>query len=315
MNITLRQLQVFEKVARRLSFTRAAHELYLTQPAVSMQIKLLEQNLGLPLLERLGKKLYLTEAGREVYRLSRSIATQLQETEQILEALKGTEGGTLTISVVSTVHYFAIRALANFCQNFPKVRIDLKVTNRKGLLRLLEENATDLALMGKPPADWDLIAEPFMDNPLVVIAPPSHPLSQQHAIALDKLEKETFLIREQGSGTRGAVESFFTRKAISISGSMEMNTNTAIIHGVAEGLGLGIVSLHTIRREIDDGSLVVLDVESFPLMRKWYLAHRSGKKLSRVAQAFKDFVRQRAWEFMDHGPKDRKESKPAPIRK
>ena len=302
MNITLRQLQVFEKVARRLSFTHAAQELYLTQPAVSMQIKLLEDNLGLPLLERLGKKLYLTEAGREIYRLSRTIASQLQETEQVLEAIKGTEGGTLTISVVSTVHYFAIRALANFCKSFPKVRIDLKVTNRQGLLRLLEENATDLALMGKPPADWDLIAEAFMDNPLVVIAPPGHPLCQQQEIPLAKLEKETFLIREQGSGTRGAVESFFKRKGLSISGSMEMNTNTAIIHGVAEGLGLGIVSLHTIQRELDDGRLVILNVDSFPLMRKWYLAHRSGKKLSHAAEAFKTFVKEHAWEFMDHAP-------------
>ncbi len=303
MNITLRQLQVFEKVARRLSFTHAAQELYLTQPAVSMQIKLLEDNLGIVLLERMGKKLYLTEAGREIYRLSQTIASQLQETEQALEAIKGTEGGTLTISVVSTVHYFAIQALANFCKCFPKVRIDLKVTNRQGLLRLLEENATDLALMGKPPADWDLIAEPFMDNPLVVIAPPGHPLCQQEAISLHKLEQETFLIREQGSGTRGAVESFFNRKGLSISGSMEMNTNTAIIHGVAEGLGLGIVSLHTIRRELDDERLVILDVESFPLMRKWYLAHRSGKKLSHAAEAFKEFVRERAWDFMDPASK------------
>ncbi len=297
MNITLRQLQVFEKVARRLSFTHAAQELYLTQPAVSMQIKLLEENLGLPLLERLGRKLYLTEAGKEIYRLSRNIANELQETEQILEQIKGTEGGCLTISVVSTVHYFAIHALADFCKSFPKVRIDLKVTNRQGLLRLLEENATDLALMGKPPADWDLIAEPFMDNPLVVIAPPRHPLHTRTKIPLKKLERETFLIREQGSGTRGAVESFFNKKGLSISSSMEMNTNTAIIHGVAEGLGLGIVSLHTIRRELDDGRLVILDVESFPLMRKWYLAHRSGKKLSRAAEAFKTFVRERAWEF------------------
>jgi len=309
MNITLRQLQVFEKVARRLNFTRAAHELYLTQPAVSMQIKQLEENLGLPLIERLGKKIYLTEAGREIYRLSRNIASQLEESEQILEALKGTEGGTLTISVVSTVHYFAIRALANFCQSYPKVRIDLKVTNRQGLLQLLEENATDLALMGKPPADWDLIAEPFMDNPLVVIAPPNHPLSKESQIPLAKLEKETFLIREQGSGTRGAVESFFSRQGISISGSMEMNTNTAIIHGVAEGLGLGIVSLHTIKRELRDGSLVILEVESFPLVRKWYLAHRSGKKLSNLAEAFKEFVRERAWEFMDEPQASSEKSK------
>lgn len=301
MNITLRQLQVFEKVARRMSFTRAAEELYLTQPAVSMQIKQLEESVGLPLFERLGKRLFLTEAGREIYRLSRTIAAQLEETSQTLEALKGTEGGTLTISVVSTVHYFAIRALASYCRKHPKVRIDLRVTNRRGLLQLLEENATDLALMGKPPADWDLIAEPFMDNPLVVIAPHAHPLTRRRRIPLAELENQTFLIREEGSGTRSAVEAFFNRRGIAITGSMEMNTNTAIIHGVEAGLGLGIVSLHTIQREIQDKRLAVLDVESFPIVRKWYLAHRSGKKLSRAAQAFKQFVQQNAWQLMETG--------------
>ncbi|MBS1213582.1 MAG: rubisco operon transcriptional regulator, partial [Proteobacteria bacterium] len=205
MNITLRQLKVFERVAHRLSFTRAAEELYLTQPAVSMQIKQFEETIGLPLFERLGKKIYLTRAGDELYRLSKTISQQLEEAEQLVEELKGTEGGKLAISVASTVHYFAIRLLADFCRVYPKVRVSFKVTNRKGLLQQLEDNEADIVLMGQPPEDLDLRAEPFMDNPLVIIAPVGHRLARKKSIALTDLREETFLMREEGSGTRTSV--------------------------------------------------------------------------------------------------------------
>ena len=177
MNITLRQLKVFERVAKRLSFTRAAEELFLTQPAVSMQIKQFEEAVGLPLFERLGKKIYLTEAGEALYQLSRRIAQQLDEAEQLIEELKGTESGRLKVSVASTVHYFAIRLLAEFCRRHPKVRVSFKVTNRKGLLQNLEDNEADLLLMGQPPDSQELETETFLINPLVIIAPSGHPLT------------------------------------------------------------------------------------------------------------------------------------------
>lgn len=298
MNLTLRQIHVFERVARRSSFTRAAEELFLTQPAVSMQIRQFEETVGLPLFERLGKKIYLTTAGEEMYRVCRTIIQHLEEAEQLIEELKGTEGGTLKVSVASTVHYFAIRLLAEFRRRYPKVHINLQVTNRENLLRQLEHNDADIVLMGLPPDDHDLLAEAFMENPLVVIAPPHHPLLEKHPVTLTHLKDEIFLMREPGSGTRGSVERFFADKGVQIRSSMEMNTNEAIKQGVEEGLGLGIVSLHTVEQELENGRLAMLDVESFPLMRQWYMVHRSGKRLSVVGQAFKEFVRAEAGRFV-----------------
>jgi len=301
MNITLRQLKVFERVAKRLSFTRAAEELYLTQPAVSMQIKQFEETIGLPLFERLGKKIYLTRAGEELYRLSKAISLQLDEAEQLIEELKGTDGGRLVVAVASTVHYFAIRLLAEFCQRYPKVKVSFKVTNRKGLLQQLEDNEADIVLMGLPPEELDLKSEAFMDNPLVMIAPAGHPLVGKRGIGLEEMRGEIFLMREQGSGTRTSVERFLAERGLSLSTSMEMNTNDAIKQGVEVGLGLGVVSLHTIERELEDGRLAVLDVEHFPIMRQWYMVHRAGKRLSSVGHAFEEFVRTEAGRFVKVG--------------
>jgi len=242
------------------------------------------------LFERLGKKIYLTRAGEELYRLSRSISQQLEEAELLVEELKGTEGGKLVVAVASTVHYFAIRLLADFHKHYPKVRVNFKVTNRKGLLRQLDDNEADIVLMGQPPEDHDLLAQAFMDNPLVIIAAAGHPLATTPDISIASLQGETFLVREQGSGTRNAVERYFSEHAVHFPASMEMNTNEAIKQGVEVGLGLGIVSLHTVERELRDGRIVVLDVESFPIMHQWYIVYRAGKRLSAAAQAFEAFV-------------------------
>ncbi|PZN83396.1 MAG: LysR family transcriptional regulator [Candidatus Methylumidiphilus alinenensis] len=298
MNITLRQLKVFERVARRLSFTRAAEELFLTQPAVSMQVKQFEETIGLPLFERLGKKIYLTRAGDELYSLSKTISRHLDEAEEMIEELKGTDGGRLVVAVASTGHYFAIRLLAEFCRRYPKVKLNFKVTNRKGVLQLLEDNEADIVLMGQPPEELDLVTEAFMDNPLVVIAPKGHHLEGRARIALEELMAETFLMREQDSGTRSSVERILVERGVSLSISMEMNSNGAIKQGVEVGLGLGVVSLHTIERELEDGRLVVLDVEPFPIMRQWYIVHRSGKRLSSVGLAFEEFVRSEACNYV-----------------
>ena len=298
MNITLRQLKVFERVARRLSFTRAAEELYLTQPAVSMQIKQFEESIGLPLFERLGRRIYLTRAGEELYQLSRAISEQLDEAELLIEELKGTEGGRLVVAVASTVHYFGIRLLAEFARRYPKVRISFKVTNRKGLMQQLEDNEADIVLMGQPPDDQDLSFEPFLENPLVLIAPAEHPLAGKQGIPLNELQHENFIMREQGSGTRTSVERFFSERGIQIVTTMDMNTNGAIKQGVEEGLGLAIVSIHTLERELESGRVVVLDVENFPIRRQWYIVHRSGKRLSAVARVFSEFVRSEAHQFV-----------------
>jgi len=294
LHITLRQLKVFDAVARHLSHSRAAETLHLTQPAVSMQIKQLEESVGLPLFEQLGKKIYLTEAGQELERYSRNILQQLAEVESVFADMKGLHQGKLAISVASTASYFMPQLLAQFNQQFPGVSISLNVTNREMLLQQLARNEMDVAIMGRPPAGLDLEAVSFMENPLVIIAPPSHPLTAEHAIPLARIQQETFLVRERGSGTRIAMERFFTEQGIRLTTGTEMSTNEAIKQAVQAGMGLGILSLHTVALELETRRLALLDVESFPIMRHWYVVHRQGKRLSTVAQAFKDFLLEEA---------------------
>ncbi len=290
LHVTFRQLRVFEAVARNLSFSRAAEELHLTQPAVSMQIKQLEENAGLPLFEQLGKKIFLTEAGRELFHYARAIAQQLNEAEAVLTELKGLKRGKLNISVVSTANYFAPQLLAVFCRRHENVTLSLNVANRESMLHQLADNEMDMAIMGQPPEGLDIEAAPFMENPLVVIASPTHPLAREHGISPERLANETFIVREKGSGTRGAMERFFQQHGMTLHTGMEMSTTEAIKQAVQADMGLAVVSLHTIALELETRRLAVLDVVSFPLSRYWYVAHRKGKRLSAVAQAFKEFL-------------------------
>jgi DNA-binding transcriptional LysR family regulator len=297
MHVTLRQLAVFEAVASKLSFTAAAEEMHLSQPAVSMQIRQLEDAVGLPLFEKLGKQISLTEAGREMRHCSRAVRAQLRETEQVVEALKGIQRGRLSVAVASTANYFATRLLAAFRRRYEGISFSLDVTNRESLLRQLQLNETDVVIMGRPPTDLDLEAEAFMENPLVIIAPPEHPLAREQlglgpegAIPLGRLRHETFVVREKGSGTRIAMERFFRERGITLDSGMEMSSNEAIKQAVEAGLGLGIVSTHTLALELETGHLMVLRVESFPILRHWYIVHRRSKRLPPVAKAFKAFV-------------------------
>ena len=291
MHITFRQLKIFASVAHHLSFTRASEELHLTQPAVSMQIKQLEQAVGLPLFEQLGKKTYLTDAGREFGRYASGITAQLEELDQVVDELKGLKRGRLTMAVASTANYFVPRLLATFCQRHGNaVSVSLDVTNREQLLRSLAENRNDLVIMGQPPKGMALVAERFLENPLVVIAPPGHPLADKKRIPPARLREETFLVREKGSGTRSAMERFFVEHGVSLSSTMEMSSSEAIKQGVEAGLGFGLLSLHTLEMELTLKRLVILDVHELPILRKWYIMHRAGKRLSAVAQSFKHFV-------------------------
>jgi DNA-binding transcriptional LysR family regulator len=290
VNLTLRQLKIFEAVARHLSFTRASKELHLTQPAVSMQVKQLEEEVGLPLFEQVGKKIFLTEAGEEMQRYAASVMATLVEASLVFDEMRGLERGRLRIAVASTANYFVPQLLASFCQRYPNVRVSLDVTNRKRLLEALSANETDLVIMGKPPRNMELVAESFMDNPLVVIAPPGHPLARERDIPLQRLQEETFLVREIGSGTRSAMERFFVEHGVSLSSTMEMSSSEAIKQGVEAGLGFGLLSLHTLDMELALKRLVILDVRELPILRKWYIMHRTGKRLSAVAQNFKEFV-------------------------
>lgn len=255
-----------------------------------MQIKQLEGNIGLPLFEQLGKKIFLTEAGRELYHYSRSIAQHVTEMESVFNQLKGLEQGKLTLSVVNTANYFTPQLLATFCQRHPHINVNLQVANRDAVLKRLADNSTDLALMGQPPSGLDLNSERFLDNHLVVIAAPSHPLAKLKKIKFAQLAEQTFLSREQGSGTRSAMERVFAQHHIQPRISMEMETNEAIKQAVQAGMGLGILSLHSIELELETKRLVMLNVEHFPLLRHWFVAHRNNKRLSSAALAFKEFL-------------------------
>ncbi|MBK6959610.1 MAG: LysR family transcriptional regulator [Nitrosomonas sp.] len=303
LHLTLRQLKVFESVARHLSYSRAADELHLTQPAVSMQIKQLEGNISLPLFEQLGKRIYLTDAGRELYQYSRSISQQLADMEVALDELKGMERGKLNISVVTTANYFAPHLLAKFCQRYKGVTVSLNVSNRETVLKQLSDNLIDLAIMGQPPEDLDIDSESFIENPLVVIAPPDHPLCREQNIPVNRLAKEVFLVRESGSGTRGAMERFFAAHDVKINKGMEADTTEAIKQAVQAGMGLGIMSQHTAELELETNRLKILDVQGFPIIRYWHVVNRKNKRLSGVANAFREFLLKEAAELMANSKK------------
>jgi DNA-binding transcriptional LysR family regulator len=290
LHLTFRQLQVFESAARTLNFSLAAKQLYLSQPAVSMQIKQLEESIGLPLFEQMGKKIFLTEAGRELFHYSRNITQQLADMEAVFEEMKGLGKGKLTLAVVNTANYFTPQLLAKFCQRYPRINVILQVANRDAVLKQLADNSVDLAILGQPPDGLDISAESFLDNPLVVISAPGHPLARLKHVKFTRLAEETFLSREQGSGTRSAMERVFAQHRIQPHISMEMETNEAIKQAVQAGMGLGILSLHSIELELETRRLAMLNVEHFPLLRHWFVAHRSNKRLSSAALAFKDFL-------------------------
>jgi LysR family transcriptional regulator, low CO2-responsive transcriptional regulator len=289
-HITLHQLKVFESVARHLSYTRAAAELFLTQPTVSLQIKQLENLVALPLFEQMGKRIYLTEAGQELYQYSRAIAQQIADMELALDELKGLERGKLNISVVSTANYFAPHLLAKFCHRYQGVTVSLNVSNRENVLKQLADNLTDLAIMGLPPDGLDIVSESFMENPLVIIAPSDHPLCNVRKIPVKRLAQEIFLVREAGSGTRNAMERFFVEQNIKINRGMEADTSEAVKQAVQAGMGLGIMSRHTIELELITNRLKILDVDGFPIIRHWHIVHRKNKRFSKVAKTFKDFL-------------------------
>jgi len=290
IHFTLRQLKVFAAAARHLSFTRAAEELHLTQPAVSMQIRQLEENLDLALFEQVGRRVDLTDAGRTLYGYAQRINEVILEADEVFKGMKGLRRGHLRISVASTANYFATRMLADFSKRYPEVTLSLDVTNRETLLRQLSYNETDIVIMGEPPAGVDLVAEAFMDNPLVVVAAPDHPLIDEQPVPLSKLAEQRFVLRERGSGTRAAITRFFQRRGLELKTGLEMHSNEAIKQAVEAGLGLGIVSLHTLELELETQRIAVLQAEDFPVIRHWYMVHREGKRETPLMRSFHDYV-------------------------
>jgi LysR family transcriptional regulator, low CO2-responsive transcriptional regulator len=290
VHFTFRQLEVFEAVVRLKSVTRAADEVHLTQPAVSMQLRELEAEIGLTLLDRVGRRLEPTQAGQELAAHARRVAAQLSDLKASMNQLRGLERGLLRLAVVSTANYFLTSLLAHLSERYPGVRVSLLVANRDDVLAALADNAADLAITGQPPDSVDVIAQHFLDNPLVVIAAPAHPLAQCKAVPLAQLSREILVVREPGSGTRAAMERHFAERGVEYRAGCELSSNEAIKQAVQAGLGLGVVSAQTLELELLTRRLVILPVESFPIMRRWFVVHRSHKRLSPAANVLRDLL-------------------------
>jgi DNA-binding transcriptional LysR family regulator len=290
MHITLRHLRIFEAVARLGSISRAAGELHLTQPAVSMQMKQLEEQIGLPLVEQIGRRICLTEAGQMLRVHACDIADRMAQLNASMEQFRGLERGLLRLAVVSTANYFLPALIAEFNARHPGVRISLQVGNRAFVLSALAESRTDLAITGQPPEGVDLEAQNFKANPLVVIASPTHPLAGQAHVSMARLAEEVLVMREPGSGTRAAAERHFAGLGLTMRAGCEFGTNEAIKQAVRAGLGVAIVSAQTIELELQTRCLAVLPVEGFPILRQWYVVHRTQHRLSAAAATFRDML-------------------------
>ena len=289
-HLTLHQLRIFQAVAAHNSFARAAEALHLSPPTLSLQVKQLANTVGQPLFEQLGKKIFLTSAGQTLADAAMDISKRVDLLAEDLSALQGVERGRLKLAILTTVKYTLPKLLGGFCAAHPGIEVSMVVGNRENLLQRLARNDDDLYIMGQPPEHMELICEDFADNPLVLVAPPNHPLAAQTAIAPDALNGAPFIMREPGSGTRLTTERFFTEAGVEVVNRLEVGSNEAIKQTVAGGLGLAVLSATTVVSELTLGELVKLDVQGFPLIRRWHLVYARGKRLSPAALAFKRWL-------------------------
>ena len=297
--LTLRQLRTFSVIARHLNFTAAARELHVTQPAISMQVKELEELVGLPLYERVGRRLQLTEAGRELAICAAGVGDLLQQTHERLLAMKGLTAGVLKLGAISTAKYFTPSLLAAFKRRHPQITIRFTIGNREDVLHQLAENECDLAITGRPPKDMDAVGQVFAPHPLVIVAAPDHPLAGKRRVDFARLADESFLTREQGSGTRVAMEEFFRAQGQRSPDSVEMSSNETIKRAVMAGMGVAFISAHTVCLELASGRLVKLDIRGLPVMRNWYVVHLAAKRLSPIAESFREFLIQEGEAMME----------------
>ena len=293
-NATFRQLRVFSEVARQLSFAKAARALHLTPPAVTMQVRELEGHVGMPLFDRSGRSVTLTTAGEYMLVYTRKMLATLKDAEDTAARLLKLEVGTLTIGMVSTAKYFLPRLMAEFQHEHEGIEIRLAVGNREQLVKMLQGNELDIAIMGRPPTELATRAEPFAAHPHVFVAATDHPLLKVGHPTVDSLKPYGFILRERGSGTRAAMEKFLERTRMEPRVVMEMTSNETIKQAVMAGMGISFLSLHTIGLELEHGLIATLDVEGTPIVRAWNVVHTLSKLLSPAAEAFRYFMLERA---------------------
>jgi len=284
-HLTFRQLETFATVARLGSFSRAAEALHLTQPAVSIQVRQITESIGLPLFEQSGREIRLTAAGQELLRTARELDDSWNRFESAVDALKGLKKGRLRVALVTTAKYFLPRMLGAFCQRYPDIEIELEVANRARIIERLRANEDDLYIMSFPPEELDVVATPFLDNPLVVVAPAAYPLPAG-PLSLADLAPDPFLLRETGSGTRKAVDRHLAANGLTLKVKLALGSNEAIRDLVASGMGLAILSRHVLGEHPEQEGLRILEVAGFPLQQPWSVVHLRQKILSLPAHAF-----------------------------
>jgi LysR family transcriptional regulator, low CO2-responsive transcriptional regulator len=289
-NATFRQLRVFNEVAKNLSFARAAENLHLTPPAITMQVKELEGHVGMPLFDRNGKKISLTTTGEYMLVYARKILATVKDAEDAAARLQRAETGVLTIGFVSTAKYFLMRLLDDFRNLHPGVDIQISIGNRDQLVSMLQNSEVDIAVMGRPPKELQTRAEPFAAHPHVFVAAIDHPLAQRDHLSVEDLRPYDFIVREKGAGTRAAMEKFFEDTHVEPRLKIQLQSNEIIKQAVMAGLGLGFLSLHTIGLELEHNLIRMLDVEGAPVVRAWNVVHTQSKLLSPAAESFRYFM-------------------------
>jgi DNA-binding transcriptional LysR family regulator len=298
-NYTLKQLQTFIEVAREKSVSKAAERLFVTQPAVSMQIRQLEDAFGLALLEPIGRNIRLTNAGQEFLTYAVAAMAQLKDLESIMAEHVGVKKGRIDLAIVSTAKYFVPMLLVRFSQLLPGIEIKLRIDNRENILGMLSRSEIDLVIMGRAPTTLDCEATPFATNPLGIVCAPDHPLARRKRLSIDTLKDYEFVVREQGSGTRAAMERLFAQHDLPLKVVMEMPSNETIKQAVMAGMGLSFLSLRTVRHELAAGHLALVDISGMPIVGKWYVTHLSHKKLSPAAKSFKSFLIEQGGPLID----------------
>ncbi len=298
-NVSLRQLRVFASVAKHLSFARAAEELNLSPPAVSMQIKELESEVGLPLFDRTSRKVSLTTVGEYLLAYTRRVLVAMRDAEDVVARFRGLKTGTLDVGMVSTAKYFVPRLLAHFRNEHPGVDIRLQVcNNRDEVVTLMQQGAVELAIMGRPPQSWPTRAEPFAMHPHVLVTAIDHPFTQMERVPARALQEESFIVREPGSGTLAALDEFMLAHHMKARVAMQMSSNEAIKQAVMAGMGISLLSLHTLGLELDHGLIAVPEVQGLPVMRRWHVVNNLAKTLSPAAEAFRYFILERGEAFL-----------------
>ena len=298
-NYSLKQIQTFIEVTRQGSVSKAAEKLCVTQPAVSMHIRQLEEAFGVALVEAQGRGIRLTDAGRTFAGRANVVMAELHELESLMAEYAGAQKGRIALAVVSTAKYFVPMLLMRFSRLYPDIEVRLHIENRESVLGMLERSEADLVIMGRAPRNMTTQAAAFATNPMAIVAAPSHALAERKNLPFSVLADYAFVMRESGSGTRAAMERLFALHEVPLKVAMEMPSNETIKQAVMAGMGLSFLSLRTLRQELAGGYLVQLDINGMPIVGQWFVTHMASKTLSPAARAFKAFLVEQGGTLMD----------------